>query len=264
MSENKRKSSQSCLFPQPSNLKWRWVLTVDLRIYLKSILLEFRFFRLASFFWISPEKCKIRFWQFRAAPWPRDIVGFPAPLLIFKLSLQVGTRSTKHACARFWKFSFFSSRKTRARQHEKKGEKSLPLLLPSLLFSWLSPLLISPPSLLSGQAWKKLQSFEYLHGKRDSSRRRMTRARPSPSRLYLLPAMRLLSHLLPREAQGLLLAKIHAKKKITTKSERELKIYTSKRQYVLMNESFMSYLFVVQRTLEMWHKETIGARAEDL
>ena len=92
----------------------------------------------------------------------------------------------------------------------------------------------------------------------------MTRARPSPSRLYLLPAMRLLSHLLPREAQGLLLAKIHAKKKITTKSERELKIYTSKRQYVLMNESFMSYLFVVQRTLEMWQKETIGARAEDL
>ena len=106
--------------------------------------------------------------------------------------------------------------------------------------------------------------FEYLHGKRDSSRRRMTRARPSPSRLYFLPAMRLLSHLLPREAQGLLLAKIHAKKKITTKSERELKIYTSKRQYVLMNESFMSYLFVVQRTLEMWQKETIGARAEDL
>ena len=96
---------------------------------------------------------------------------------------------------------------------KKKGEKSLPLLLPSLLFSWLSTLLISPPSLLSGQAWKKLQSFEYLHGKRDSSRRRMTRARPSPSRLYLLPAMRLLSHLLPREAQGLLLAKIHAKKK---------------------------------------------------
>lgn len=92
----------------------------------------------------------------------------------------------------------------------------------------------------------------------------MTRARPSPSRLYLLPAMRLLSHLLPREAQGLLLAKIHAKKKITTKSERELKIYTSKRQYVLMNESFMSYLFVVQRTLELWQKETIGARAEDL
>ena len=48
------------------------------------------------------------------------------------------------------------------------------------------------------------------------------------------------------------------------KSERELKIYTSKRQYVLMNESFMSSLFVVQRTLEMWQKETIGARAEDL
>ena len=41
----------------------------------------------------------------------------------------------------------------------------------------------------------------------------MTRARPSPSRLYLLHAMRLLSHLLPRDAQGLLLAKIHAKKK---------------------------------------------------
>ena len=38
-------------------------------------------------------------------------------------------------------------------------------------------------------------------------------------------------------------------KKIATKSERELKIYTSKRQYVLMNESFMSSLFVVQRTL---------------
>lgn len=190
-------------------------------------------------------------------------MGFPAPLLIFKLSLQVGTRSTKHACARFWKFSFFSSRKTRARQG-KKGEKSVPLLLPSLLFSWLGPLLMSPPSLLSGQAWKKFQNFEYLHGRRDSSRRRMTRARPSPSRLHLLPAMRLLSHLLPTEAQGRLLAKIHAKKKITTKSERELKIYTSKRQYVLMNESFMSYLFVVQRTLEMWQKETIGARAEDL
>ena len=57
-------------------------MTVDPRIYLKSILLEFRFFRLASFFWISPEKCKLRFWQFRAAPWPRDIVGSPAPLLI--------------------------------------------------------------------------------------------------------------------------------------------------------------------------------------
>ena len=135
MSENKRKSSQLCLFPQPSNLKWRWVLTVDLRIYLKSILLEFRFFRLASFFWISPEKCKIRFWQLRAAPWPRDIVGFPAPLLIFKLSLQVGTRSTKHACARFWKFSFFSSRKTRARQHEKKRrEISSPPSPQSLVF----------------------------------------------------------------------------------------------------------------------------------
>ena len=40
----------------------------------------------------------------------------------------------------------------------------------------------------------------------------MTRARPSPSRLHLLPAMRLPSHLLPREAQGRLLAKIHAKK----------------------------------------------------
>ena len=191
-------------------------------------------------------------------------MGFPAPSLslsqVYKSALAV--RSMRVLAS--GNFPFSVPAKLAHGSMKKKGEKSLPLLLPSLLFSWLSPLLISPPSLLSGQAWKKLQSFEYLHGKRDSSRRRMTRARPSPSRLYLLPAMRLLSHLLPREAQGLLLAKIHAKKKITTKSERELKIYTSKRQYVLMNESFMSYLFVVQRTLEMWQKETIGARAEDL
>ena len=121
-------------------------MTVDLRIYLKSILLEFRFFRLASFFWISPEKCKIRFWQFRAAPWPGDIVGFPAPLLIFKLSLQVGTRSTKHACARFWKFSFFSSRKTRARQHEKKKARNLfPPFSPVSCFLGSVPFLFRLP-----------------------------------------------------------------------------------------------------------------------
>ena len=140
-------------------------------------------------------------------------MGFPAPSLslsqVYKSALAV--RSMRVLAS--GNFPFSVPAKLAHGSMKKKGEKSLPLLLPSLLFSWLSPLLISPPSLLSGQAWKKLQSFEYLHGKRDSSRRRMTRARPSPSRLYLLPAMRLLSHLLPREAQGLLLAKIHAKKK---------------------------------------------------
>lgn len=189
-------------------------------------------------------------------------MGFPAPSL--SLSLQVGTRSTKHACARFWKFSFFSSRKTRARQG-KKGEKSVPLLLPSLLFSWLGPLLMSPPSLLSGQAWKKFQNFEYLHGRRDSSRRRMTRARPSPSRLHLLPAMRLLSHLLPTEAQGRLLAKIHAKKKSQrNQSESWRFIQANDSMSLWTSPSCRICSLYKGHYIEIWQKETIGARAEDL
>lgn len=173
-------------------------------------------------------------------------MGFPAPSLslsqVYKSALAV--RSMRVLASGNFPFS------VPAKLAHGRGKKARNLF-PS--FSPVSCFLDSVPFLFP------LPPF-YLAkpGRRDPSRRRMTRARPSPSRLHLLPAMRLLSHLLPREAQGRLLAKI------ATKSERELKIYTSKRQYVLMNESFMSSLFVVQRTLEMWQKETIGARAEDL
>ena len=91
----------------------------------------------------------------------------------------------------------------------------------------------------------------------------MTRARPSPSRLHLLPAMRLVSHLLPREPGGRLLAKIHAKKNRNEIGARAEDLY--KQMTVCPYERiFISYLFVVQRTQEMWQNETVGGRAEDL
>lgn len=174
-------------------------------------------------------------------------MGFPDPSLslsqVYKSALAVRSMSVL-ASGNFP----FSVPEKLAHGRGKKARNLFPSFSPVSCFLGLVPFLCRLPPFYLAKPGKSFR-VEYLHGRRDSSRRRMTRARPSPSRLHLLPAMRLLSHLLPTQAQGRLLAKIHAKKKIATKSERELKIYTSKRQYVLMNESFMSYLFVVQRTL---------------
>ena len=128
-------------------------------------------------------------------------MGFPAPSLslsqVYKSALAV--RSMRVLASGNFPFS------VPAKLAHGRGKKARNLF-PS--FSRVSCFLGSDPFLFP------LPPF-YLAkpGRRDSSRRRMTRARPSPSRRHLLPAMRLLSHLLPREAQGRLLAKIHAKKK---------------------------------------------------
>ena len=130
-------------------------------------------------------------------------MGFPAPSLslsqVYKSTLAVLRRSMRVLASGNFPFS------VPAKLAHGRGKKARNLF-PS--FSPVSCFLGSVPFLFP------LSSF-YLAkpGRCDSSRRRMTRARPSPSRLHLLPAMRLLSHLLPREAQGRLLAKIHAKKK---------------------------------------------------
>ena len=169
-------------------------------------------------------------------------MGSPAPLLIsnwqvYKSALAV--RSMRVLASGNFPFSVPAKL---VHGRGKKARNLFPSFSPVSCFLGSVPFLFRlPPFYLvkPGKSFRALSTCMAGAIPREK-KRRMTRARPSPSRLHLLPAMRLLSHLLPREAPGRLLAKIHAQKKIATKSEREPKIYTSKREYVLMNESFNS------------------------
>ena len=128
-------------------------------------------------------------------------MGFPAPSLslsqVYKSALAV--RSMRVLASGNFPFSVPAKL---AHGRGKKARNLFPSFSPVSCFLGSVPFLFPLPPFYLAKP-----------GRRDPSRRRMTRVRPSPSRLHLLPAMRLLSHLLPREAQGRLLAKIHAKKK---------------------------------------------------
>ena len=143
-------------------------------------------------------------------------MGSPAPLLIsnwqvYKSSLAV--RSMRVLASGNFPFSVPAKL---VHGRGKKARNLFPSFSPVSCFLGSVPFLFRlPPFYLvkPGKSFRALSTCMAGAIPREKKKRRMTRARPSPSRFHLLPVMRLLSHLLPREAQGRLLAKIHAKKK---------------------------------------------------